>query len=354
VSRVQCLECGFAVVVDPTGVCPEGHTVGSAGVRIAGAMGTDSPHPDEPQPWVATVVLDESDARPAPRERTIRPVRFAGSDSPVETEQDEAADHESMLRELHALGDINDHPSAPPAAPTGMTAPSTTPAAAAPRTPPSDAPGPLPPPEQVAEGFAELSALEAAFQALGYEDDSIHHAEAPAGTEPAAVPAVDTAAAVADVASRDDLADLEDLFAAQVAHAPVGIGAPASAPSRHLDAGAPSSQPGPDASASMADQHRAPGRAEAPGQATSPQPAPDPSGPIPSAPPTRQVPERPRSAAVEAPSDAPPPPASAEEAPAATDDRPRASDAGLDIANFTAKGGKVGAGRGGRLKRFGR
>ena len=49
-SRVHCLDCGMSVVVDPNGVCPEGHTVGAAGARVASAIGSDIPFPDEPKP----------------------------------------------------------------------------------------------------------------------------------------------------------------------------------------------------------------------------------------------------------------------------------------------------------------
>jgi hypothetical protein len=278
VSRVQCLECGTAVVVDPTGVCPEGHLVGRAGVRVAGAMGSDVPHPDEPEPWVATVVLDEAQAIPAALERTIRPLQVAGADDATETERGEAADHESVLRELHALGDIRD------ATPTSAVPEADT-------APVADAPPvahvPPPPQEQVAEGFAELSALEAAFHALGYDEDAyldVHQPDTPTtDAAPAPSPAADRLDPVApthgESGPSDDLTDIEELSAS------------------------PPPPPTP----------------------------PSPTHPGPSATSTPTTPSAPDA-----------------------DEAPRAKDPGLDITNFTARGSKVGSGRGGRRRLFGR
>jgi hypothetical protein len=53
VARVHCPDCEMAVVVDPNGVCPEGHLIGNAGRRIELAIGDHTPHPDEPEPWTA-------------------------------------------------------------------------------------------------------------------------------------------------------------------------------------------------------------------------------------------------------------------------------------------------------------
>lgn len=264
-SRVQCLECGMAVVVDPTGICPEGHLVGRAGVRVAGAMGSAVPHPDEPEPWVATVVLDEADVSPAAHERTIRPLQIACADA-TEAAHGEATDHESMLRELHALGDVRE--ATPPSA---VPQTETTPVTEAPPV----AQAPPPPQDQVVEGFAELSALEAAFHALGYDEDGTlggDRSDAPAGDAPAGT------------GPDDDLADLEGLFA----------------------------PPTPSSSAPAADGDQV------------------------------------ADLATSAPS------APAEPSETDVDEAPRAKDAGLDITNFTARGGKVGSGRGGLRKRFGR
>lgn len=295
VSRVQCLECGIAVVVDPTGICPEGHLVGSAGVRVAGAMGSDVPHPDEPEPWVATVVLDEVDIGPAARERPIRPVQIAGAEA-AEAEHREAADHESMLRELHALGDIREA-TRPSAVPETATAP-------APEAPPV-AHVPPPPQEQVVEGFAELSALEAAFHALGYDEDAMHGGQQP-----------DTPGAKAHVetGSGDDLADVEGLFASPTA-------------TDRTDGRTPAA-PAPDR-----DQVAA--HAVAPPASVRTRPtAPDAATPDAAAPPATAEPAEPTT------TDA--------------DDAPRAKVAGLDITNFTARGSKVGSGKGGRRRLFGR
>jgi hypothetical protein len=376
VSRVQCLECGIAVVVDPTGVCPEGHTVGGAGVRVAQAMGTDSVHPDEPEPWVATVVLDDAEVGPAARPRTIRPVPVAGADAATAEEHDAATDHESMLRELHALGDLHDTPPRPavpqiardtppgPAAGTAFPAPADP---GAPTAPPvtSAAPEPPPPREQVAEGFAELSALEAAFHALGYDEETTLRGGTPAAPAPAApAPTADTpttsaspvaAPAPASVptpiatptpaphtptpaphtptpAPHDDLADFEDLFAAQDAPAPgarVAASAPAARPDLTYDP-APSSA-GPATPTPVDPVQQVPVQ-------RAPTPPPPPVQPAP--------PPAPAPAPV--PEDVTAPMASVAQ------ERPPSSDASLDITNFTARGGKVGAGRGGRRKRFGR
>lgn len=341
-SRVQCLECGIAVVVDPTGTCPEGHAVGGSGVRVANAMGSAEPHPDEPEPWVATVVLDEADVRPAPRQRAIRPVSVAGADTATEQEGAEAADHESMMRELHALSDMQAGPSAPVIPQIARDTPPARPTATEPATavfgvpvPPAEAtadPRPLPPREQVAEGFAELSALEAAFHALGYDEDTTLRgeppappaamAEEPAATSPTAsttptpttppdsIPALAPSPRTAVIPSpeptfpavaaptelRDELADFEDLFdsAASAATAP-------SAPLHHQ----PAPQPAPAPAAGLA-------------------PAP--------VPPATAAPEP-------------------ESEPAAAADHPRPGGSSLDITNFTAHGGKVGRAR---RKRFGR
>jgi len=348
VSRVQCLECGIAVVVDPTGVCPEGHLVGGTGVRVAGAMGTDTQHPDEPEPWVATVVLDEADAAPVVRERTIRPVRLAGADETTGSVNDEAADHESMLRELHALGDIHDLSPGPTPARSLRPDRDLSPDPAA-----TDAPGsapvphsPPPPQEQVAEGFAELSALEAAFHALGYDEDAPRQGEQPTGPPPtSASPAT---SGPTGTAPRDDLADVEGLFAAQGAHR-----------SESTVARGPNA-PGPDPAAAQA-----PGRTGTPASSPNASPAaprgdsaPTPAAdrePMPahaSAPPAASAASLP--AAPLASPDVPPPPAATVEEPT-PDHADAASRANqVDITNFTAHGGKVGAGRGGRRRRFGR
>ena len=184
-SQVHCLECGGKVVVDPRGQCPDGHTVGTPGNRIEMAMGHETAHPDEPQPWVYRIDPAEVDGEakqgaararlsvangatdgttngsgPA---RPARPVRAPG----MPEEDDEPADAESLLRELHSLaaldtalthrtddgtGDAHRR-EGPPAVPTTPPPPPSQAAAPAPRPPRGD-------PEQIADAFAELSALD--------------------------------------------------------------------------------------------------------------------------------------------------------------------------------------------------
>ena len=64
--RVHCLECDAAVILDPRGVCPEGHHVGAPGDRVDQYLGTSTPHHDEPEPWVFRIDDAEprSDAEP--------------------------------------------------------------------------------------------------------------------------------------------------------------------------------------------------------------------------------------------------------------------------------------------------
>jgi hypothetical protein len=105
VARVHCPDCDMAVVIDPNGVCPEGHLIGNAGRRIELAIGDHTPHPDEPEPWSAVVDAPEAiepDAEPdAPR--AIRPISIAGEDDEVDEEQE----NEDLMRELHALSDLD-------------------------------------------------------------------------------------------------------------------------------------------------------------------------------------------------------------------------------------------------------
>jgi hypothetical protein len=372
VSRVQCLDCGIAVVVDPRGICPEGHVVGSAGVRVANAMGGGSPHPDEPEPWVATVVLDEADARPAPRQRSIRPVPVLGPEEP--TEDTEAADHEAMLRELHALGDLHDTAPAAPAAlapaPAASTPAPSTPAAS---TPPDTSPAP--PREQFAEGLAELSALEAAFQALGHDETPAPTPDPAPVAEPTAVaaevtpaPAVTSAPPAADASSPaahpvtaayDELVDYEDLFAADAPSAPTGDRSAASS-SQNPASPAPPSQVSPSqvSPPQVSPPQVSPPQAP-PLAVTAPMAAMPPSAPAAAAP-QAVAPPLGRGATPDAPVDAYPSPDPADPAPtepeaeAEVEVPPAAAARGLDLANFTANGAKVGAGRGGRRKLFGR
>lgn len=145
-SRVHCLECGNQVVVDPRGLCPEGHEVGASGARIEHAMGHEVAHPDEPEPWVYSIGTDEVAVPPRPpavgallgasngrapsaggradgelevsaggraaRDNGVGPAREARpmpapglGDDPSE---EGAGDTESLLRELHSLAALDD------------------------------------------------------------------------------------------------------------------------------------------------------------------------------------------------------------------------------------------------------
>jgi hypothetical protein len=104
VGRVHCPDCAMAVVVDPSGMCPEGHFVGAAGARIEAALGRDVPHPDEPQPWIGVVELESSD-EPSPAPRQIRPVSIGHATAGPEA--DAQGDSSEMLRELHSLTDAD-------------------------------------------------------------------------------------------------------------------------------------------------------------------------------------------------------------------------------------------------------
>lgn len=287
-SRVPCSDCGIAVVVDPNGVCPDGHTVGAAGARVENAMGASEPHPDEPEPWVARVELDDVEPRPAAKQRAIRPVAIGGSESEG-AGNGRPADQESMLRELHALGELQ-HPSGGEPTPGRPPVPTAVPQPPAPSAP-AAAPTAPAAHQDAAEGFAELSALEAAVQALGFQDDPAPRHDRDLASQPAPTP------------DHDDLDGFAELFAQQ-------------------------------------DEPATPAPADPPPGAASPAPPPPPPGPAPA---TAPAPAAAEPVAEEAADDAPTP----EPSPS--------SDGGLDIANFTSRGSRVGAGRGGgRRKRFGR
>jgi hypothetical protein len=188
VPRAHCLDCGDHVVIDPTGRCPSGHEVGIPGARIEGSLGSSTPHPGEPEPWVARVELDVELSPPpaATPAREIRPP--AAPPAPQATSLPTSppaatptARPDDVLRELHSLGDLG---AAPPRADVPAPAASR---AAAPPPPPAPAP-PAPPasppvwsaPAQHDDAlarqadtaaasrsaFEELSALEAAVHAL--------------------------------------------------------------------------------------------------------------------------------------------------------------------------------------------
>jgi len=341
VPRVSCVECQGPVVVDPQGRCPEGHFVGTSGARVEQAMGNSSPHPDEPEPWVYTILPEhlEGDAAPltgrraatAPigHPREARPVQVPGMAATAVAEKDPAAD--ALLRELHSLGALDDlaeeresaaeQPPPPPATEVSDPAPA-----------PAPRPAPLPRPDSasIADAFAELSALDSSDTPTPAPSraPSGRSAPAPSPTHspsagrtagPSSAPAAPTSTQVPTSAEMPTGADdhaVADDFASL-------FGDPIEPPS-----------PPPVATGSAGDAHA--GETQAP-------PAPETGRgtlrAVPNTPPTPSVSpdtssEAPGGAAGDVPS-ADPAPAPA---PAAT----------LDLSNFTAKGGATG--RNGRGK----
>ncbi len=391
-SKVHCLECGRQVIVDPRGQCPDGHTVGTAGNRIEMAMGHESAHPEEPDPWVyriePTEVDDEAEpSGPGPSlrvadavadgrtngsgpAREARPVRAPGL--PQGDEDDEPADAESLLRELHSLAALD----------TALTqrnadraadghAAAGPPATPPPPPPQAAAPTPRPPrgdPEEIADAFAELSALD-----LPASSSNGHRAAstAPTARETAGQTPPTPPSEVAGAGGRtaaDELSSLfgdgalfgqDDQLAASEAAAPAAPSTP-SPSSGPADRSVP-----PDASAAPNAGDDAQGleleamfqTAEAP-----------PAAPEPARARRRSRAGEGSSSEADARSDVPPavelrprrsatPPAQGESE-GETDAQPVHAVAGsaqvLDLSSFTAKGGP-GAGRStGRRRRFGR
>jgi hypothetical protein len=384
VSRVHCLECGRQVVVDPRGQCPDGHTVGTPGNRIAMAMGHESAHPDEPEPWVYRIEPSEvdGDAAQAAGERSLRvagtaaegstngaaparearPVRAPGL--PQGGEDDEPADAESLLRELHSLAALdtaltqrNGHGAAdgqprqgPPAIP------------ATPPPPPTQATTPTPrprrgDPEEIADAFAELSALD-----VPASSSNGHRPAAPATGSTPPSPPHEAAAADAGPAV-DALASLfgdGPLFGQDDQPEPSVDDARAAAPDEPLSTPAAAAG-GDDAIAADVSSDDDSGLA-AMFLAADPTPtAPETAGSTPTTPAEDEPPTDADAAA------APPPavelrPRRSSASPArdqaAASSQPVSAAAGsaqvLDLSSFTAKGGP-GAGRSaGRRRRFGR
>lgn len=234
-SRVHCLDCRMPVVVDPQGRCPEGHEVGEPGARIDQAMGSSLPYPDEPEPWVGTVVLDPADrpatagsADPAPRrpEPAWRPDH--GRAPTPEHGDAPTPEHEALLVEFQALGDLGDEAATTaPASPEALGAPPpmATPPAPAPSgtqgRPPS-----VPTPEDLQDVLAELSALESLASpddvaARGSEGGPERHAVDPvAHATPRSEPPRRSAVATLDDFDLDDLAGSADQDAAPTTPAP--------------------------------------------------------------------------------------------------------------------------------------
>lgn len=404
-SQVHCLECGSQVVVDPRGQCPVGHTVGTPGNRIAMAMGHETAHPDEPEPWVHRIDPAEVDGEarqsatrtgvsvangvaegstngtgPA---REARPVRAPGL--PAAGADAEPADAESLLRELHSLaaldtalthrngnatgdGHGDGHPrQGPPARPATPPPPPAEAAAPTPRPPRGD-------PEEIADAFAELSALDVpasttnghrAAGAAPIPPAAQDAAGAAAGATPPSPPRevspADGGAAADELASlfgdgplfaQDDPPELTTTDATAVAgtRPPAPAVPPASTEARGTGGAPPTG--GDDAGLELEAMFQAPQpppaapvRARSTSRSSSedrPSPDPDAATDVPPA-----VPLRPRRVTT---------PAARPEA--ENGSQPVRAAAGstqvLDLSSFTAKGGS-GAGRStGRRRRFGR
>ena len=385
-SQVHCLECGIQVVVDPRGQCPVGHTVGTPGNRIEMAMGHETAHPDEPEPWVYRIAPAEADggARhgagegstngtgPAPEARPVRAPGLPASDA-----DDEPADAESLLRELHSLaaldtalthrngtstrdGDGEGHRrQEPPAIPATPPPPPAEAAAPTPRPPRGD-------PSEIADAFAELSALDVPSSTTN------GHRAAAAAPMPPATRDVAAATAGATPPSPPHTTSPADELSALFDGGPL-VGQ--DDPPATTDAAAVAAAPPPAPSAP-------PASTEPPGSRGAPSTGEDDAGleleaifqaadPPPAAPETTRM--APRSSSEDAPARGP---RAATEAPPAVPLRPRRvtapaarAEAGngsepvhaaagsaqvLDLSSFTAKGGP-GAGRStGRRRRFGR
>ncbi len=319
--RVSCVECQGLVVVDPQGRCPEGHIVGTTGARVEQAMGNRVPHPDEPEPWVYTILPEhlEGDAAPlngrraatAPigQPREARPMQVPGM---VATAVDEDPAADSLLRELHSLGALDELAEEREAAAEQPPPPPVTEASdPAPAPAPAHRPSPLPRPDSasIADAFAELSALDSS------EAPAPAPSPAPGRTAgPSSAPPPPTATDVPTGPGPGDTT--EDDFASL-------FGDPVAPPS-----------PPPTATRSAGDAPA--GDTEAP-----PTPEHDRGTlrAVPSSPPTPSVP---RDSAPDAPAGPAGEEPSAGPAPAPT---PAAA---LDLSNFTAKGGAIG--RNGRGK----
>jgi hypothetical protein len=371
VSRVHCVDCATSVVVDPQGICPEGHHVGAGGARVEAAMGSRTAHPDEPEPWVYCIDASDTSAASARTNghhtapaRELRPVRVPGV--LADDLDDVPADADALLRELHSLAALEER--VPPPPPLEATEPTSSP----PR-PPQPPTAPRPPKldrDAMSDAFAELSALDAPTPEPATRTTNGHgpsrngsHPVPGHGRNGAASTPVATAADGSAPTSAGDAGDLAALFSSE-------LDTPMTAGPEHAEAAAPMSNgaaPAGDrfdelfAAAVSAPQLRsrdrasatapaAPDTAAAAGEApTAPAPGasatPDPG-------PATPEPRRRRTAAARA--DMTPPPRPADEAPtppSVAAPEPAAAPA-LDLSSFSAKGGS--GHRAGRKRRFGR
>jgi hypothetical protein len=206
VPFAHCIECGSSALIDPSGRCPEGHTVGAAGARVAAAIGSARPHPDEPQPWVRQVQLEPGLVDEAPVEpRTARPLSVPSAPEPS-PRQDQAST-EDLMRELHALGDLGDladlagtsTPAAAPAPAAPAPAPPTPAATTSPTPAPTSAPAPT---SDLGPARPHLVAVPP------LEDPALRPAPAPSGAAPAAAEHADLAA-LTDTGRSEDTREFE-------------------------------------------------------------------------------------------------------------------------------------------------
>jgi hypothetical protein len=382
VSRVHCVDCATSVVVDPQGICPEGHHVGAGGARVEAAMGSRTAHPDEPEPWVhridpATTLAAgaRTNGHHTAPARELRPVRVPGVLA-EDRDDDEPADADALLRELHSLAALEER--VPPPLPAEVSA--RTAAQPRPPQPPTAPRRPQPPrPPELDRGamydaFAELSALDAPSDARSTPTTNGHgpsrngsrptHARTVNGVGTAAVATTDDRARPRQPGS--DPSELAALFSPE-------LDADTTSSSEHAEEQLPTSNGATSggnrfdelfAAAVSAPQLRSRDHASAAGHAepdtaaapptAGPPPVPG-AGATPASGPGTSAPRRRRTATARM--DTAPPPRPADEAPAppsvtAPEPAAVASAPALDLSSFSAKGGS--GHRSGRKRRFGR
>lgn len=118
-ARVECPQCEMTVVVGPDGFCPDGHRVGRPGERIEQAIGDATPHPDEPEPWTAWIGEAPQAETPSPTDHEPREIRPISLGPELDDDYDSGVDHsDSLLRELHALTDLESRTAQEPGRPS--------------------------------------------------------------------------------------------------------------------------------------------------------------------------------------------------------------------------------------------
>jgi hypothetical protein len=203
VPFAHCIDCGNSALIDPSGRCPEGHIVGAAGARVAAAIGSATPHPDEPLPWVHQIELDPELVDGAEGEpRTVRPPSVPTAPDPSPRAEQVATD--DLMRELHALGDLGDL--AGPVTPPAEAPKAPAPVAATPLTPAPLAPAPVVPAPSPVAPVAVRSAFEDTTEI------AVPAPRPPLFAAPAAGP--DTPAPPSSPDEATDLASLANLAAA--------------------------------------------------------------------------------------------------------------------------------------------